>query len=124
MGLGVMAKGLIGIVLPGLVVLVWLVVSRQARSIPRLLSPLGIAVFLLIVVPWFVAVQQQYPGFARYFFVYHHFERFTATGFNNVKPLAPRCYSEVLNPVSFRAEAAGRRRGIAVVPTERPPLPG
>ena len=85
MGLGVMAKGLIGIVLPGLVVLVWLVVSRQARSIPRLLSPLGIAVFLLIVVPWFVAVQQQYPGFARYFFIYHHFERFVATGFNNAR---------------------------------------
>jgi hypothetical protein len=85
MGLGVMAKGLIGIVLPGLVVLVWLVASRQARAIPRLLSPLGIAVFALIVVPWFVAVQQQYPGFARYFFIYHHFERFVATGFNNAR---------------------------------------
>ena len=85
MGLGVMAKGLIGIVLPGLVILVWLIVSRQARSIPRLLSPLGIAVFALIVVPWFLAVQQQHPGFARYFFIYHHFERFVATGFNNAR---------------------------------------
>jgi 4-amino-4-deoxy-L-arabinose transferase-like glycosyltransferase len=85
MGLGVMAKGLIGIVLPGLVIGVWLVVSRQARSIPRLLSPLGIAAFALIVVPWFIAVQQQYPGFARYFFIHHHFERFVATGFNNAR---------------------------------------
>jgi len=84
--LGVLAKGLIGLVLPGLVVVVWLVVSGQARTILRLVSPLGLAVFLLIAAPWFVAVQQQYPGFARYFFIYHHFERFTASGFNNAQP--------------------------------------
>ncbi len=84
--LGVLAKGLIGLVLPGLVVVVWLVVSGQARTILRLVSPLGIAVFALIAAPWFIAVQQQYPGFARYFFIYHHFERFTASGFNNAQP--------------------------------------
>jgi 4-amino-4-deoxy-L-arabinose transferase-like glycosyltransferase len=84
--LGVLAKGLIGLVLPGLVVVVWLVVSGQARTILRLVSPLGLAVFALIAAPWFIAVQQQYPGFARYFFVYHHFERFTASGFNSTQP--------------------------------------
>jgi len=84
--LGVLAKGLIGLVLPGLVLVVWLVTSGQARLILRLISPLGLVVFALIAAPWFIAVQQHHPGFARYFFVYHHFERFTATGFNNVKP--------------------------------------
>ena len=83
---GVLAKGLIGLVLPGLVVLIWLVVSRQARTILRLLSPLGVLVFLLVAAPWFVAVQQQYPGFAHYFFIYQHFQRFTNTGFNNAQP--------------------------------------
>jgi len=86
MGLGVLAKGLIGIVLPGLVVLAWLVASRQARSIPRLLSPLGIVAFALIAVPWFVVVERQHPGFARYFFIHHHLERFVADGFNNAMP--------------------------------------
>ena len=84
--LGVLAKGLIGLVLPGLVIVVWLVVSGRARLILRLISPLGLVVFVLIAAPWFIAVQQQYPGFARYFFIYHHFERFTATGFNNAQP--------------------------------------
>ncbi|HSC64269.1 MAG TPA: glycosyltransferase family 39 protein [Caldimonas sp.] len=84
--LGVLAKGLIGLVLPGLVLVVWLVVSGQARLILRLISPLGLMTFALIAAPWFIAVQQRYAGFARYFFVYHHFERFTATGFNNVQP--------------------------------------
>jgi 4-amino-4-deoxy-L-arabinose transferase-like glycosyltransferase len=84
--LGVLAKGLIGVVLPGLVVVVWLLATRQARTLRSLLSPVGPATFLLITAPWFVAVQMQYPGFFHYFFVYQHFERFAASGFNNVQP--------------------------------------
>jgi 4-amino-4-deoxy-L-arabinose transferase-like glycosyltransferase len=84
--LGVLAKGLIGIVLPGLVIVVWLGATRRWRTIPRLLSPLGLVVFALVAAPWFLAVQQRYPEFARYFFIHHHFERFTAGGFNNAQP--------------------------------------
>jgi 4-amino-4-deoxy-L-arabinose transferase-like glycosyltransferase len=84
--LGVLAKGLIGVVVPGLVIVVWLVASGRWRTIPRLLSPLGLAVFVLIAAPWFIAVQERYPEFAHYFFIHHHFERFTETGFNNAQP--------------------------------------
>ncbi|MEP6739730.1 MAG: glycosyltransferase family 39 protein [Caldimonas sp.] len=84
--LAVLAKGLIGLVLPAGVMLVWLVVSGQPRTILRLLSPLGLAVFALVAAPWFIAVQMQYPAFARYFFVHHHIERFAASGFNNIQP--------------------------------------
>jgi 4-amino-4-deoxy-L-arabinose transferase-like glycosyltransferase len=84
--LGVLAKGLIGVVLPGLVIVVWLLATRQARTILALLSPLGLAAFALVAVPWFVAVQMQYPGFAHFFFVYQHFERFAESGFNNAQP--------------------------------------
>ena len=31
-------------------------------------------------------MQQRHPGFAHYFFVYQHFERFAAGGFNNAQP--------------------------------------
>ncbi|MEO8311888.1 MAG: glycosyltransferase family 39 protein [Caldimonas sp.] len=85
--LGVLSKGLIGLVLPGLVIVVWLVVSGRARTILRLVSPLGLAVFMLVAAPWFVAVQARHAGFARYFFVHQHFERFTAGGFNNPQPV-------------------------------------
>ena len=86
MAFGVLAKGLIGIALPGLVVLAWLVATGQHRTILRLLSPTGIAVFALIAAPWFIAAQWRYPGFAHFFFVYQHFERFAAGGFNNPQP--------------------------------------
>jgi 4-amino-4-deoxy-L-arabinose transferase-like glycosyltransferase len=84
--LGVLAKGLIGIVLPGIVVVAWLLAMRKPRMILRLVSPLGIVVFLLIAAPWFLLVQARHPGFLHFFFVYQHFERFTASGFNNPQP--------------------------------------
>ena len=84
--LGVLAKGLIGLVLPGLVLVLWLLITRRPRTILRLISPLGLLVFAVIAAPWFFAVQARYPTFAHYFFVYQHFERFAATGFNNVQP--------------------------------------
>ena len=84
--LGMLAKGLIGFVLPGLVIVAWLAASRQWRTILRLLSPLGILLFALIAAPWFVLVQLQQPGFVRYFFWHHHFERFVEQGFNSAQP--------------------------------------
>ncbi len=59
---------------------------RKPRMILRLVSPLGIVVFLLIAAPWFLLVQARHPGFLHFFFVYQHFERFTASGFNNPQP--------------------------------------
>jgi len=85
-GLGVLAKGLIGVVLPGLVILAWLAARRRLRLLPRLLSLPGLALLAAIAVPWFVAVQQRYDGFLDYFFVVQHFKRFAAGGFNNVRP--------------------------------------
>ena len=39
-----------------------------------------------MAVPWFVLMQARYPGFYDYFFVYQHFQRFAASGFNNAQP--------------------------------------
>jgi len=84
--LGVLAKGLIGLVLPLLVLVPWLLAQRRWRDLPRLLHPAGIALFALVAVPWFVAMEQRFPGFFDYFFVEQHFRRYTATGFNNPQP--------------------------------------
>ncbi len=80
---GVLAKGLIGLVLPGLVLFIWLVGIGQARLIWRMMAPAGLAVFTLVAAPWFIEMEREYTGFLHYFFVYHHFTRFTRSGFNN-----------------------------------------
>jgi 4-amino-4-deoxy-L-arabinose transferase-like glycosyltransferase len=82
----VLAKGLIGVVLPGLVLLPWLLVQRRWRGLLRLLHPAALVSFVLIATPWFLLMQARYPGFFDYFFVEQHFRRFAQTGFNNAHP--------------------------------------
>ncbi|MDB6002676.1 MAG: hypothetical protein JWP52_4375, partial [Rhizobacter sp.] len=83
---GVLAKGLIGGVLPVLVLAAWLGFTRQWRLLPKLLSMPGLLVFLAIAAPWFVAMQSRFPDFFHYFFVVQHFQRFAGGGFNNERP--------------------------------------
>lgn len=85
--LGVLAKGLIGVVLPALVIGVWLILQRRARTVLRLLWLPGIALFLCVASPWFIAMQLRFPDFAHYFFVVQHFQRYAEGGFNNMQPL-------------------------------------
>jgi 4-amino-4-deoxy-L-arabinose transferase-like glycosyltransferase len=84
--LGVLSKGLIGIVLPGMVIVVWLAWNRRLALLRQLIWLPGLALFALVAVPWFVAMQTRFPDFLHYFFVYQHFQRFTEGGFNNPQP--------------------------------------
>ncbi|MBA2960648.1 MULTISPECIES: glycosyltransferase family 39 protein [Ramlibacter] len=84
--LGVLAKGLIGIVLPGMVLVVWLVVAGRPLQLLRLLWLPGLLLFLALAAPWFLAMQARFAEFAHYFFVVQHFGRYTTEGFNNARP--------------------------------------
>ncbi|MNT05436.1 Undecaprenyl phosphate-alpha-4-amino-4-deoxy-L-arabinose arabinosyl transferase [compost metagenome] len=81
-----LAKGLIGLVLPGAIMLIWLLWGRRWRGLSALVWPPALLVFLAVAAPWFVLMQLRYPGFYDYFFVYQHFQRFAAGGFNNAQP--------------------------------------
>jgi 4-amino-4-deoxy-L-arabinose transferase-like glycosyltransferase len=82
---GVLAKGLIGAVLPGLVFVLWALMTRRPRALLAALRLDGLVLFALITAPWFLLVEQRIPGFLRYFFIHNHFERYAAGGFNNPK---------------------------------------
>lgn len=87
--LGVLAKGLIGMVIPALVILAWLpTLGREPglRALRALLWLPGMLAFLLLATPWFVAMQWQYPGFLHYFVVVQHIQRFASGAFNNPQP--------------------------------------
>jgi 4-amino-4-deoxy-L-arabinose transferase-like glycosyltransferase len=84
--LGVLAKGLIGLALPGLVLVAWLLLRRDWRSIGRLLWVPGIALFFVVAAPWFVLMQQHFPDFLHYFFIVQQFDRYAVGGFNNQQP--------------------------------------
>ena len=84
--LGVLAKGLIGCALPAAILVGWLLASRRANLLRALVSPIGLALFLAIALPWPLAMQARFPGFFDYFVVEQHLHRFVGSGFNNVEP--------------------------------------
>src|SRR5262252_7913702 len=72
----VLSKGLIGVVIPGLALAVYVAVERDLAALRRLYWIPGLALFAAIALPWFVLVQMRNPEFFRFFFIYEHFERF------------------------------------------------
>ncbi|HQS02101.1 MAG: hypothetical protein B7Y07_01865 [Halothiobacillus sp. 24-54-40] len=86
-GLGMMTKGMIGFVLPGMVITFWLLWNRRFTHLYRLISLPGLAVFLAIVLPWFVLMELKFPGFLHYTFIYQQFDRYLDSSFNNPQPL-------------------------------------
>ena len=76
MALAVLSKGLVGAVLPALVLVVYILVQRDWKLLGRLHWGWGLPAFLLVVAPWFVAVQLRNPEFFQFFFVHEHFGRF------------------------------------------------
>lgn len=55
LGLGVLAKGPIGVVLPALGIAAYLLATHRPRVLRELLRPTGIAVFCAVAIPWYVA---------------------------------------------------------------------
>lgn len=74
--LATLTKGLIGFLLPGLVVLVWLALARRWRWLLPLYLPSGLALFLEIALPWHLLVARANPDFLYFYFVHEHFLRY------------------------------------------------
>ncbi|MCG2608995.1 glycosyltransferase family 39 protein [Acinetobacter sp. SM34] len=84
--LGFLTKGLIGILIPGMVILLWVLASKQWKKIPSLLNPIGLIIFCVIALPWVYLMHLKYPAFLQYFFIDQQFSRFSSDQFNNKLP--------------------------------------
>lgn len=82
----VLSKGLIGIVLPGAVLVLYTLIERDWALWKRLHLLAGSAVFLLVAVPWFVLVSRANPEFFQFFFIHEHFERFLTKVHDRYQP--------------------------------------
>ena len=76
MALAVLSKGLIGIVLPGAVLVLYTLAAGDWRIWKRLHLGKGLLLFFAISAPWFIEVSMRNPEFARFFFIHEHFQRF------------------------------------------------
>ena len=77
-GLAVLAKGPVGLGLPGLVVVLYFLWNREWRRWFDLRVFLALFIFLLVAAPWYILVTSETRGdYARGFFGTHNVNRFT-----------------------------------------------
>jgi 4-amino-4-deoxy-L-arabinose transferase-like glycosyltransferase len=119
--LAVLSKGIVVGVLAGGALLVYTVIERDLRTWGRLHAGIGLALFLGIAAPWFVAVSLRNPSFPGFFFVHEHFTRFLTTVHQRVEPwwyFLPLLLGAVL---PWLAPAVRAVRGAWLEPASRAP---
>ncbi len=84
--LTVLTKGLIGIIIPSLVIGSWLLLLGEWRMLKTLYISSGSALFLLIAAPWHIMVGAVNPEFYRFYFIHEHFQRYFTTVHHHFKP--------------------------------------
>jgi 4-amino-4-deoxy-L-arabinose transferase-like glycosyltransferase len=88
MGLAVLAKGPLGVLLPGLVMTGYVLVVRDRKLLRDLLPPGAFLVFLLLAGPWYAFVlRDQGRAFVDVFLLGHNVARFTSTVHNHPGPV-------------------------------------
>jgi|GEM_PF-99232 len=85
-GLGFLSKGLIGIVLPGGIVVFWLAGRKRFDLMRRMFIWPGFVALAVVALPWMAYMEWRFPGFFHYYVVYQQFDRFLETSFNNRQP--------------------------------------
>lgn len=74
--LAFLAKGLVGILIPGATAVLYLLLRRDWGLLLRARPWWTLLALGVIGAPWVLLVEQRNPGFAQFFFVHEHFERF------------------------------------------------
>jgi len=87
MAFALLSKGLIGIVFPWAVVLLWIAITGKWRILGKVVSIPGVILFIAISVPWFAMVCTANPDFFHYFFIRQHFVRYLTTADDRYQPL-------------------------------------
>ena len=84
--LAVLTKGLIGVLMPGAAVLLFLAFTRRWAVLRRVPWASGLLLFLAIAVPWHVLVTLRNPDFLWFYFVHEHILRYATPEAQRLAP--------------------------------------
>ncbi|HEX7645585.1 MAG TPA: glycosyltransferase family 39 protein [Burkholderiaceae bacterium] len=87
MALAFLSKGPIGIVLPGAVLVLYTLISRDWKLWLRLHLVSGLILFFAIAAPWFVLVTLKNPEYPYFFFVVQNYQRYISPIANRPGPI-------------------------------------
>ncbi|MGF1876344.1 glycosyltransferase family 39 protein [Photobacterium frigidiphilum] len=81
LSVGMLAKGPLTLVLVGISLTIWICGDKRWKRIPTCLPwKGGIAIFLILSLPWYLLAEWKSPGFLNYFIVGEHIKRFIVSG--------------------------------------------
>lgn len=86
MALGLLQKGLVGIVLPSMVIFFDGIFTKNLKIYLKILYLPAIIVGILVAFPWFYLVSLANPDFLYFFFIHEHFLRYTTTVHHRYHP--------------------------------------
>jgi 4-amino-4-deoxy-L-arabinose transferase-like glycosyltransferase len=84
--LAFLTKGVIGVLFPFGILIIWQILTGRWRQIWRLFSPIGLLIFLAVACPWLILAQKENSDFLWFFFVREHFLRFTTKMHGKTEP--------------------------------------
>jgi 4-amino-4-deoxy-L-arabinose transferase-like glycosyltransferase len=85
--LAFLAKGLIGFVLPGGIIFLYLLFSKRWSLLKEMRLFTGMILLLLVAVPWPLLASLRNPEFFNFFFIHEHFTRFLTKVHGRYQPL-------------------------------------
>jgi len=86
MALATLAKGLIGIAIPGAVMFLWVVLLNRWRALWPFYPLVGGALLLAIAVPWHICAARANADFLDFYFIHEHWLRFTTRIHDRYQP--------------------------------------
>ena len=79
-------KGLIGVVVPGMVIFFYILLTHNWAVLRRIYLVPGALIFLAMAMPWYLLAETRNPGYLYYYFWQEHFERFATNEFARGEP--------------------------------------
>jgi 4-amino-4-deoxy-L-arabinose transferase-like glycosyltransferase len=83
---GTLIKGLVGLLIPGMIIFFYLCLTKQWSILRRLYLFPGALLFLAIIAPWYLLAETRNTGFLRYYLWDEHFGRFASASFDRKQP--------------------------------------
>ncbi|MEP6994763.1 MAG: phospholipid carrier-dependent glycosyltransferase [Acidobacteriota bacterium] len=111
-----LTKGLIGLALPGAILLVWALATRKGAHLLALIFSPALPAFLALSLPWLLVAEHRHPGFLQFFFIHEHFQRFATDVARRPGPIyyfVPVFVVGFLPGLAFFCSGAARTRRMA-----------
>jgi 4-amino-4-deoxy-L-arabinose transferase-like glycosyltransferase len=85
--LAVLTKGLMGIVLPCMIIGTWLLFTHQWRLLRWSQILISMLIFILIAAPWHILISLKHPEFAYFYFIEQQFLRYSTLHIGHYQPV-------------------------------------